>query len=101
MSEKTEQTLVLIKDMNREEVNIVWDQCNAQIDRLRILDMLQFKEGDIVTFTSRRGETITGTIEKINRKTVSVKPLEGFRTWRVGPSLLTKIDTSIKGLFED
>lgn len=41
--------------------------------------------GQKVSFTSRRGY-ITGTIEKINRKTVKVKAKDAM--WSVTPSLL-------------
>ena len=45
-----------------------------------------FRVGDSVYFDSKRGMRVTGTIEKINRKTIKVATPTGL--WSVSPSLL-------------
>jgi len=45
-----------------------------------------FRVGDAVYFDSKRGMRVTGTIEKINRKTIKVATPTGL--WSVSPSLL-------------
>ena len=45
-----------------------------------------FRVGDAVYFDSKRGMRVTGTIEKINRKTIKVATPTG--RWSVSPSLL-------------
>lgn len=48
----------------------------------------QFSVNDTVTFTDRLGRRITGTVEKVNRKTIKVSTSIG--RYSVSPSLLTK-----------
>ena len=45
--------------------------------------------GQSVSFTTREGEVVDGTVEKINRKTVIVRQ-NPVRTWKVTPSILTE-----------
>lgn len=47
--------------------------------------------GDHVKFKTRSGETFFATVEKFNRKTVSVTEINGWGSWRVSPSMLTPI----------
>jgi hypothetical protein len=42
--------------------------------------------GDLVSFVDRNGRTLSGTVIKVNQKTVSVR--SGNTTWRVTGSLL-------------
>ena len=48
----------------------------------------QFAIGTRVTFRGRRAESVVGTIEKMNRTTVTVRETGTDRVWRVSPSLL-------------
>ena len=66
------------------------------VDRLKFLDqirthtqMLEFRVGEQVCFTGSDGDTISGTLVKHNRKTVTVIAGEGAR-WNISPSLLSK-----------
>lgn len=68
------------------------------VDRLRLIrdakahhQMLELQPGDSVFFTSELGQKITGTIVKLNRKTVSLCTHDGHH-WRVSPSLLTRAE---------
>jgi hypothetical protein len=67
-------------------------------DRLRFIrdsrahhQMLELQPGDHVSFVSELGQKITGTIIRLNRKTVSLCTHDGHH-WRVSPSLLTKAE---------
>lgn len=68
------------------------------VDRLRFMrdakahhQMLELRLGDKVFFTSEQGQRITGTLIKLNRKTVSLCTHDGHH-WRVSPSLLTRAE---------
>ena len=50
-----------------------------------------WKVGDRVEFDGKRGEVVTGTVKRVNRKTVTVTPDNPRRSgeyWRVSPGLL-------------
>ena len=47
--------------------------------------------GDIVSFDSRSG-TVTGTVRKVNPKTVLVKDRNSATTWKVTATLLTPLN---------
>ena len=68
------------------------------VDRLRLIrdaraqnQMLELQPGDRVSFTSELGQKVTGTVIKLNRKTVSLCTHDGHH-WRVSPYLLTKVE---------
>jgi len=48
-----------------------------------------FKFGDRVRFTAKDGRTITGSVAKINMKTIKVRSLDVL--WVVTPSLLERV----------
>lgn len=51
-----------------------------------------FARGQRVSFEGRNGKTVTGTVERVNGKTVTVMDTDdGQRGWRVSPSLLTVV----------
>jgi hypothetical protein len=50
-----------------------------------------FKKGDRVKFEDRVGKIITGTVIRVNQRSVSVEPDDGrSRYWRVAPSMLRR-----------
>ena len=64
----------------------------AVIERINILNRVSldgFKIGEAVSFNAR-GDEITGIVLKINKKSVSVRTSKG--TWRVSPSLLSRVE---------
>ncbi len=68
------------------------------IERLRFIrdakahhQMLDLQPGDKVSFTSELGKKVTGTILRLNRKSVSLCAEDGHH-WRVSPSLLTRAE---------
>jgi hypothetical protein len=52
--------------------------------------MAVFNLGDRVSFTPTGEPEVTGTVVRLNRKSVTVVTAEGMQ-WRVAPSLLTKV----------
>lgn len=60
-----------------------WDQLTNQ-------QVTKFNYGDEVEFDSKRGMTVTGTITKINTKTIKIKTPMGL-VWNVSPGLLRKV----------
>lgn len=50
----------------------------------------QFAPGEKVSFPNKQGITVTGFIQKVNRKTVAIKGDDGIN-WRVTPNFLTKV----------
>ena len=47
--------------------------------------------GDIVSFEERKGATVTGTVMKVNPKTVVVRERSTNKQWKVTASLLTRL----------
>ena len=80
-----------VKEMRQEELTDLTYAIKDRRDYLRAKDLEGFRVSDKVSF-EKGHETFTGTVEKINLKTVRIK--EDGRPWvhwRVAPSLLTKI----------
>ena len=73
-------------------------QANTQIfDKLKDFQDIKnieakskFRVGEKVCFDGKRGR-VEGTITKIGRKNIVVKPNDGLVSWRVSPSLVNKI----------
>ena len=68
------------------------------VDRLRFLrdakahhQMMELRLGDKVSFSSDTGQKITGTILRLNRKSISLCAEDGHH-WRVSPSFLTRAE---------
>ena len=59
--------------------------------------MGQFRVGDHVEFTDKRGNLVQGRVMRVNRKTISVQPdgETGLRYWRVSPSFLHHVKQAI------
>ena len=80
-----------VKEMTQEELTQLVYAIHDRKDYLRTKDLEGFRVGDKVSFEKGK-ETYTGTIEKINLKTIGIKEKgRPWMHWRVAPSLLTKI----------
>ena len=80
----------IVNKMDTEDSKIliqIWK--NAQ-NMKSANEAAQFQKGNLVQFTSKTGEVITGTVSKVNRKSIAVETTKGG--WKVSPSLLTLID---------
>ncbi len=74
-------TLGGLRDLNAQVI--------AEI-RARETDVSRaFKFGDRVKFTAKDGRTITGSVAKINLKTIKVRSIDTM--WAVSPSLLSRV----------
>ena len=80
-----------IMKMDRLTLNRVIDVVRVRQRQLSEILTLNFKKGDRVSFTGRYGVPLTGTVTKVNRKTVAVIDIHDTG-WRISPSLLTKIN---------
>lgn len=85
------RVLSVLDLLTEEELN----ELNHRIvQRLRLMqqirahgDMINFRLGQRVRFTSSGGELVRGTLTKHNRKSVTVLTDTGLQ-WRVSPSLI-------------
>lgn len=54
-------------------------------------EALDFNIGDLVTFISKKGEKVTGHVERYLRKNLVIRPVGASTYWTVSPALLTKV----------
>ena len=86
---KVQTCVQLIHSMNADEVNQIVEAIKLQRTYLARSAVKGVRVGDTVSFVGRRGQTVTGTVEKVNRKTVVVAA--GATKWRVTASLLNTV----------
>jgi hypothetical protein len=84
----------LLKLNTREELHEVGNIVKKKYSMLQEMDTIKFSVGQKVSFRDKRGDTITGEIIKINRKSIEVKTMLG--NWRISSSLL-KLEEEIRG----
>ena len=84
-----------IYKLDEEELTQLVYAIKDRRDVLRQKSLNGFRVGNKVTWTDGRGqykETYEGEVEKINRKSVSIKEKgRSWMKWRISPSLLTII----------
>lgn len=78
-----------IEHMTREEVNIVLKRVKNRLRQLDQQKAASLNIGDRVEFIDNKGCRQVGTIEKFNRKTVTVRVMHV--RWRVPVSFLKKV----------
>jgi hypothetical protein len=90
--------MIDIESMTKQELVALHQRV---ADRIRYLHQMEAQEkmnsfyfGDVVTFTTREGRTIRGTVKRFNQKSVSVECEHGTR-WTVSPQLLKKVPTGV------
>ena len=76
-----ETAIDAIRNMNNDELVHVIDAVKLRQTSLARQATRSLQVGDTVQFTNKQRRTMTGTVTKINRKTLIVK--DGFTTWRV------------------
>ena len=84
------KSVELIYQMDMNELNQVVEAIKLKRTHLAKQTARTFMVGDVVSFTGKRGELVTGVITKVNPKTIIVKSKSGIQ-WRVTASLLTKL----------
>lgn len=83
----TTAALEAIDTFNEDEVTEAYRRLKERRGVLSRRKVRSFRPGDRVTFEGRGGRRVTGTVEKLNRKTVGVQADDGQR-WRVAGTLL-------------
>lgn len=78
-----------IKNLNDDQLNEVIEAVKMRRQMLTRQNVRQIRAGNIVKFTSSRtGGTVTGTVQKVNRKFVIVEQAIGGTSWRVPANML-------------
>lgn len=72
----------------QDELSTAYNTLRWRLDRMNKTDLATFSVGDTVEF-DHGGRTITGVVERVNLKTVSLREGE-YKRWRVAPSFLRK-----------
>jgi hypothetical protein len=67
---------------------LIVDRMNLMVHIKRQSQLSQFNLGDRVSFQTPYGEKKTGTVIRINQKTVSVSTGDDENWWKVAPGLL-------------
>lgn len=75
-----------INSMNMDELRELNELAVRAMKRLVAAAADTFRPGDLVSFQGRSGETFSGTVTKVNQKTVSVRV--GHTNWKVSGTLL-------------
>ena len=88
---KLNQTILrTIANADNATLDAIIDQIKARRGQIQTQIGGSYPIGDTVKFDARSRGIITGTISKINQKTIVVKTTMSG-TWKVTPSLLKKV----------
>ena len=79
-------TVETIRNANLDELNTIIALVRDRQRSIQVEVGSNFRIGDSVSFNDKRGAKVTGTITKINRKSIKVDT--GGYIWNVSPSLL-------------
>lgn len=92
---RVQQLAALIQGASAEELKQIYELYRVETDIVRQRAALSFRAGQHVQFTAK-GRIWRGTIEKVNKKTVSVVARALGQTydtrWNVAPNFLTPIE---------
>ena len=83
----TLEALTAIHKMSASELDLAVEAIKLRRTNLAKTKVRSLSVGDRVRFTTRSGETIRGSVGKLNRKTAIVNT--GGQQWRVTASMLT------------
>lgn len=85
-------------DFNNYSIEQLRDLNHRLVDHLKLMqqrksqrNMEKFNLGDHVSFEDRDGEILEGEIIRFNQKSITVQGTNCDCSWRVSPSLLSKI----------
>ena len=91
---KTGQMRSLLAGLSAPELHEAWELVKEEMDRVRSQAVFNFRVGDKVSFKGRRGRTLTGTVERLGQKNLSVLVEQGPmgipERWRVAPTSAVK-----------
>lgn len=71
-----------------EDIRQLVDAVNLHMTYLSRQNTRKFILGDSVKFSDRRGRVVTGTVTKVNQKTIQVRDASGFGLYKVPASML-------------
>lgn len=91
MSNRVTKTVELIYQMNNDELNQVVEAIKLKRTHLAKSVARSVRVGDVVSFDGRGGQTVTGKVIKVNRKTLVVQDSASHTRWRVTASLVTPL----------
>lgn len=78
-------------EFTKNEIDRMWATLKISWNRVTTRESQElsrkFRIGDPVTFRTKNGSIVTGTINRLNQKTVSLNRVNGVK-WRVDYSLL-------------
>lgn len=86
-----ENAIAAIHQMNSEDLNRVVEAVKLQRTFLSRSAAQGLCVGDLVRFAARSGGTITGTVRKVNRKTVIVDAHVGGTRYRVPAAMCSAV----------
>ena len=82
-----------ISHCTMEELSLVFEAARRRQDRLSMLAANRFEPGDTVTWKGKSGAQKTGTVVKINQKTIGVTTNgPDPERWKVAAPLLKKVE---------
>ena len=84
-----------IKDLSEEELRylnrLIVERVKLMSQAKSTFEMAKFNIGELVEFEDNDGNTITGRLIKLNKKTVSILTDERQR-WNVAPAFLRSVE---------
>jgi len=80
-------TLKAIRNADNDTLNAMIEEINTRRRNINQKIIGKFTVGQMVEFKTKKGDVERGEVEKINRKTISVRTAPLVR-WRVSPRLL-------------
>lgn len=91
--EKMDELRVLVRNLDREELKEAFDIVKEQFRETQrkdaAIESTKYQKGDRVKFTDRKGVPVRGTVQRVNKVTVSVLTDKGTN-WRVGYGILRR-----------
>jgi uncharacterized protein YkvS len=91
MNNRVEEAALLIQNMDSQELEQIVTEVKQRRTRLARQTVRSTTVGDTVEFKTVTGNTVQGTVTKVNRKTVIVA-VPRLGSYKVPASLLTRVD---------
>ena len=84
-----------IQNSDRDDLNQIIAAVKLRQTFLARKASRSFSVGDVVSFTGRRNNTVTGRVTKVNQKTVVVLDSNSSTQWKVTASMLTPLSIGV------
>lgn len=79
-----------LDDLTRDELIKLNKRIVSRIKELDAESTTSFSLGDKVSFRTKKGKVVRGTVDKVNRKTIDVTDSTSMMKWRVSASMLQR-----------